>query len=90
MYPFLDQSSFEKIALGPQLLHTLSSNKSWAALYYAVLGLGCSYSGGSSFAPAEGEAYQYFQIGITLVLGLPLVQSTLLTAQVRSKANTHL
>ncbi|PVH71762.1 hypothetical protein DL98DRAFT_434576, partial [Cadophora sp. DSE1049] len=82
LYPFLNRSSFEAIALSSDLLYNLSNDKPWAALYYAVLSLGCIHDGGGSFAPASGEAHKYFQTAVSLLPEMLLVRRTLATAQV--------
>ncbi|KAJ2895706.1 fungal-specific transcription factor domain-containing protein [Zalerion maritima] len=86
MYPFLDRDEFEQIAFSPALIK--SSNPPFAALYYAVLALGCQYCAGGSFDPHRGHSWTIFQKALSLVPAILVPRDSLLTVQSIFNFNT--
>ncbi|PIG85557.1 hypothetical protein AARAC_007329 [Aspergillus arachidicola] len=82
LYPFLDRHEFESRAFSTKLDSDLANGASWAALYYAVLALGCEADGGGSFAPGKGEAWSLFRVALDLYPRVLLLNTELLEVQV--------
>ncbi|KAJ5600449.1 hypothetical protein N7450_001516 [Penicillium hetheringtonii] len=61
IYPFLDPQEFRNQISAPGLLHSLASDKAFAALYYAVVAIGCQNNEGGTFEAGTGEAWSYFE-----------------------------
>ncbi|KAJ5663312.1 hypothetical protein N7507_004043 [Penicillium longicatenatum] len=61
LYPFLCAETFQRQASAPNLLNLLATDRAWAALYYAVVAIGCQYNEGGSFEAGVGEAWTYFE-----------------------------
>lgn len=55
----------------------LAENKAWSALYYAVLALGCQATGGGSFEPGRGEAWQLFSTALSVLPDLMTLPDSL-------------
>ncbi|KAJ5242064.1 fungal-specific transcription factor [Penicillium citrinum] len=61
IYPFLDPQEFRNQISASGLLHSLASDKAFAALYYAVVAIGCQNNDGGTFEAGTGEAWSYFE-----------------------------
>lgn len=82
VYPFLDQTEFEKKAFDSRLPQLWAVNPSFSALYHAVLALGCQYRGGGSFDPGKGKAWDLFQVSLGLMADILVPRESLLNLQV--------
>lgn len=81
IHRFLERQSFERIALGSELSEKLASDKSWSALFYAVLALGSQYHDGGSYQPANTGSWRFFNTALALVPDLLITKTTLNTVQ---------
>ncbi|KAL6411003.1 Transcription factor domain [Ilyonectria robusta] len=81
VYPFLDQTEFEKKAFDSRLPQLWAVNPSFSALYHAVLALGCQYRGGGSFDPGKGKAWDLFQVSLGLMADILVPRESLLNLQ---------
>ncbi|OJD30283.1 fungal specific transcription factor domain containing protein [Diplodia corticola] len=81
LYPFLDRKTFEDRVFSPQLTHELATDKSWSALYHAVLAIGSQYHDGGSFVPGKGQAWRYFEVTFSLCPDLLIFKANLTTVQ---------
>ncbi|CAO2657982.1 Nn.00g072420.m01.CDS01 [Neocucurbitaria sp. VM-36] len=81
IYNFLERSQFDTIALGPDLNNRLTADKSWSALFYAVLALGSQYHDGGSYQPAKTVSWQFFTTALALFPDLLITKATLATVQ---------
>lgn len=81
IYPFLNRTLFEERAFNAQLAHQFESDKSWSALYHAVLAIGCQYHDCGSFEPGKGLAWKYFEIIFSLCPDLLISKASLTTVQ---------
>ncbi|PWY81574.1 hypothetical protein BO94DRAFT_625734 [Aspergillus sclerotioniger CBS 115572] len=61
IYPFLCPDTFRERTLGHNLTQSLIADKSWAALFYAIVAIGCQNNDGGSFEAGVGEAWSYFE-----------------------------
>src|SRR4051794_34670601 len=82
VYPFLDQADFERRSTSSDLEISDINQKTWSALYHAVLSLGCMYDNGGSFKPAEGLAWHYFRISFRQLQDVLMCRASILKAQV--------
>ncbi|CAM1504843.1 Fc.00g024340.m01.CDS01 [Cosmosporella sp. VM-42] len=81
LHPHLNRASFESTSSSAELPSLLSENKSFSALYHAVLALGCLYYGGGSFEPGKGQAWQLFSVSLALFPDLVQSHDSLLVLQ---------
>lgn len=81
IHPFLDRQQFESIALSSQLSSKLASDRSWSALFYAVLALGSQYHDGGSYEPARSGSWRFFATALAIFPDLLISKTTLNTVQ---------
>lgn len=81
IHPFLDRRRFESIALSPNLSDKLASDKSWSALFYAVLALGSQYHDGGSYEPTKSGSWRFFGTALAIFPDLLISRTTLNTVQ---------
>ncbi|KAI9834090.1 MAG: hypothetical protein M1819_003375 [Sarea resinae] len=81
IYPFLDRRSFEERAFNPGLANMLANDKAWCALYHAVLAIGSQYCDGGSFEPGKGQAWDFFEVALSLFPDLLLPRGSLMIVQ---------
>ncbi|KAL1618563.1 hypothetical protein SLS56_010491 [Neofusicoccum ribis] len=81
-HPFLNRKQFEALALGTQASSLLAEDKTWSALFYAVLALGSQCRDGGSFQPGKKLAWRFFSIALALFPDLLIAKSTLTTIQI--------
>ncbi|KAB2574735.1 Sphingolipid C9-methyltransferase 2 [Lasiodiplodia theobromae] len=72
---------FEDRAFSPQLAHQLATDKSWSALYHAVLAIGSQYHNRGGFEPGKSQAWKYFEITFSLCPDLLIFKASLTTVQ---------
>ncbi|KAH6670853.1 hypothetical protein F5X68DRAFT_141707, partial [Plectosphaerella plurivora] len=60
LWPFLQEENFCRKASSPELHSLLQEDPGYAALYYAVLALGCQRTGGDTFNFGQGRAWELF------------------------------
>ena len=82
MYPFLDPESFKQQTSSPDLSRLISTNKGFAALYYAVVAIGSQHNDGGSFEAGVGEAWSYFERALSYFQDLIFFRGSLTTVQV--------
>ncbi|KAL2848369.1 hypothetical protein BJY01DRAFT_211920 [Aspergillus pseudoustus] len=80
-YPFLNRLEFEKRALGPNIAQELASDKPWAALYFAVIAVGCQHNGGGTYDTRSGESWIYFEKSLAVVREIGLLRGSLTSLQ---------
>ncbi|KKY15470.1 putative fungal specific transcription factor [Diplodia seriata] len=80
-YRLSPRKPFEDRAFSPQLTHQLVTDKSWSALYHAVLAIGSQYHGRGSFEPGKGQAWKYFEVTLSLCPDLLIFKANLTTVQ---------
>ncbi|KAJ5703602.1 hypothetical protein N7493_011527 [Penicillium malachiteum] len=81
MYPFLDPESFKQQTASPDLSRLISTNKGFAALYYAVVAIGSQHNDGGSFEAGVGEAWSYFERALSYFQDLIFFRGSLTTVQ---------
>ncbi|PYI03995.1 fungal-specific transcription factor [Aspergillus sclerotiicarbonarius CBS 121057] len=81
IYPFLCPDTFRGRALGPNLTQSLIADKSWAALFYAILAIGCQNNDGGSFEAGVGEAWSYFERSLSYFQDLLFGRGSLTAVQ---------
>ncbi|KAJ4982756.1 hypothetical protein SVAN01_11761 [Stagonosporopsis vannaccii] len=81
IHPFLERQNFERIALGSELTGKLASDKSWSALFYAVLALGSQYHDGGSYQPTNTGSWLFFATALAFFPDLLITRTTLNTVQ---------
>lgn len=81
VYPFLDPADFKRKSASDMETSDINQ-KTWSALYYAVLSLGCMYHDGGSFKPAEGLAWHYFRVSFRHFQDVLMCRASILKAQV--------
>lgn len=81
LHPFLERHSFESIAFSPHLSKELASDKSWSALFYAVLALGSQYHDGGSYQPSKNGSWRFFATALAIFPDLLITRTTLNTVQ---------
>ncbi|KAJ5701888.1 hypothetical protein N7488_009436 [Penicillium malachiteum] len=81
MYPFLDPRSFKQQTISPDLSRLISTNKGFAALYYAVVAIGSQHNDGGSFEAGVGEAWSYFERALSYFQDLIFFRGSLTTVQ---------
>jgi len=64
-------------------LHSLASDKAFAALYYAVVAIGCQNNEGGTFEAGTGEAWSYFERSVSYFQELVFLRGSLTAIQVR-------
>ena len=69
-------------AFGPQAGPLLDQDPAWAALYYAVLAIGCQYQGEGTFTPGKGKAWSFFKAAVSLIPKFTFQKATLFHTQV--------
>lgn len=82
LYPFLTLDIFMKRAFSADLARDLATDKSWAALYYAIAALGCQCNDGGSFEPGVGEAWSYFERSASYFQDIVFSKASLTSVQV--------
>ncbi|KAL1636658.1 hypothetical protein SLS58_009712 [Diplodia intermedia] len=80
-YRLSPRKPFEDRAFSPQLTHHLVTDKSWSALYHAVLAIGSQYHDCGSFEPGKGQAWRYFEVALSLCPDLLIFKANLTTVQ---------
>ncbi|KAJ5627383.1 hypothetical protein N7528_004810 [Penicillium herquei] len=83
MYPFLDPESFKQQTTSPDLSRLISTNKGFAALYYAVIAIGSQHNDGGSFEAGVGEAWSYFERALSYFQDLIFFRGSLTTVQIQ-------
>lgn len=83
IHPFLDRAEFEQKALSYDLLHHLSSNAAFSALYHTVLAMGAQYTEGGSFDAGQGKPWKLYQVALGLFSDVLLPRESLVNLQVR-------
>ncbi|KAJ4312515.1 hypothetical protein N0V94_007408 [Neodidymelliopsis sp. IMI 364377] len=81
IHPFLEKQTFEDIALGSHLSEKLAKDKSWSALFYAVLALGSQYHDGGSYQPSKNGSWRVFATALAIFPDLLITRTTLNTVQ---------
>ncbi|KAJ5960261.1 uncharacterized protein N7479_007411 [Penicillium vulpinum] len=81
VYPFLCATTFQCQATSPDLLHFLATDKTFAALFYAVLAIGCQYNDGGSYEAGVGEAWSYFERSLSYFQDLIFFRGSLMAVQ---------
>lgn len=81
IHPFLDRQQFESVALSSHLSQKLVSDKSWSALFYAVLALGSQYHDGGSYEPTKSGSWRFFATALAIFPDLLISRTTLNTVQ---------
>lgn len=81
IHSFLDRTQFESIARSSRLNDRLTADKSWSALFYAVLALGSQYHDGGSYQPAKTVSWRFFATALALFPDLLITKPTLVTVQ---------
>ncbi|RHZ57996.1 uncharacterized protein CDV56_105302 [Aspergillus thermomutatus] len=79
--PFLCPGSFKRSVEALDLERNLATDKPWAALYYAVVAIGCQYNDGGSFEPGQGEAWFYFAKSTSFYQDIILSKACLTSVQ---------
>lgn len=82
VYPFLCPTTFQRQANSPDLLHFLETDKTFAALFYAVLAIGCQHNEGGSYDAGVGEAWSYFERSLSYFQDLIFFRGSLTAVQV--------
>lgn len=82
LYPFLCATTFQRQATSPDLLHFLATDKTFAALFYAVVAIGCQYNDGGSYEAGVGEAWSYFERSLSYFQDLIFFRGSLTAVQV--------
>lgn len=82
IYPFLCAEAFQHQASGKNLLNLLATDRAWAALYYAVVAIGCQYNEGGSFEAGIGEAWTYFERSLSHFQDILFCRGSLTAVQV--------
>ncbi|KAF3392026.1 hypothetical protein DPV78_010755 [Talaromyces pinophilus] len=81
IYPFLDRAEFEQKALSYDMLHHLSSNAAFSALYHTVLAMGAQYTEGGSFEAGQGKPWKLYQVALGLFSDILLPRESLVNLQ---------
>lgn len=81
VHPFLERQTFESIAFSSHLSEKLASDKSWSALFYAVLALGSQYHDGGSYQPSKNGSWRFFATALAIFPDLLITRTTLNTVQ---------
>ncbi|QGA14992.1 hypothetical protein EYB26_002648 [Talaromyces marneffei] len=81
IHPFLDRAEFEQKALSYDLLHHLSSNAAFSALYHTVLAMGAQYTEGGSFEAGQGKPWKLYQVALGLFSDILLPRESLVNLQ---------
>ncbi|PYH88727.1 hypothetical protein BO71DRAFT_364845 [Aspergillus ellipticus CBS 707.79] len=81
LYPFLCPDTFRQRVAVPDLAQTLAADKNWAALFYAVLSIGCQNNEGGSFEAGIGEAWSYFERSLSYFQGILFGRGSLMAVQ---------
>jgi hypothetical protein len=66
IHPFLDRQQFESVALSSCLGEKLANDKSWSAIFYAVLALGSQYHDGGCYQPTKSESWRFFATALAI------------------------
>lgn len=82
LYPFLCEESFQRQITAPELVRILVTDKAFAALYYAILAIGCQHNEGGSFEAGVGEAWSYFERSISYFQDVVFFRGSLTAVQV--------
>lgn len=69
-------------AFGPQSGTLLAQDPALAALYCAVLAIGCLYHGEGTFTPGKGKAWNFFKAAVSLIPNFTFQKATLIHTQV--------
>ncbi|KAE8376598.1 hypothetical protein BDV26DRAFT_265197 [Aspergillus bertholletiae] len=81
LYPYLSPDTFRQKAAAGDLPHLLTTDPSWAALFYAVVAIGCQNNDGGSFEIGVGEAWSYFERSLSYFPDLLLGRGSLTAVQ---------
>ncbi|KAJ5982946.1 hypothetical protein N7481_005045, partial [Penicillium waksmanii] len=82
IYPFLCPSEFQRQASSSDLSNLLATDKAFAALYYAIVAIGCQHNEGGSYEAGIGEAWSYFGRSMSHFQDLILARGSLPAVQV--------
>jgi hypothetical protein len=69
------------VALSSHLGEKLANDKSWSALFYAVLALGSQYHDGGSYQPTKSGSWRFFATALAIFPDLLITRTTLNTVQ---------
>ncbi|RAH43489.1 fungal specific transcription factor domain-containing protein [Aspergillus brunneoviolaceus CBS 621.78] len=81
VYPFLSPDTFRQKATAENLPHLLAADRAWAALFYAIVAIGCQNNEGGSFEVGVGEAWQYFERSLSYFPDLVFGRGSLTAVQ---------
>ncbi|PYH42889.1 fungal specific transcription factor domain-containing protein [Aspergillus saccharolyticus JOP 1030-1] len=81
LYPFLSPDTFRQKAAAEDLSQALATDQAWAALFYAVVAIGCQNNEGGSFDVGVGEAWQYFERSLSYFPDLLFGRGSLTSVQ---------
>ncbi|RAH80018.1 hypothetical protein BO86DRAFT_317138, partial [Aspergillus japonicus CBS 114.51] len=81
VYPFLSPDTFRQKATAEDLPHLLAADRAWAALFYAIVAIGCQNNEGGSFEVGVGEAWQYFERSLSYFPDLVFGRGSLTAVQ---------
>lgn len=84
IYPFLCPETTRRQMSMPGLLPSLAGDKAFAALYYAVVAVGCQHSEGGTFEAGTGEAWSYFERSLSYFQNIVFLRGSLTAIQVCS------
>ncbi|GLA03107.1 hypothetical protein AnigIFM60653_002704 [Aspergillus niger] len=81
IYPFLCPNTFRARAASQELVQSLGTDKVWAALFYAILAIGCQNNEGGSYDTGVGEAWSYFERSLSCFQDLLFGRGSLTAVQ---------
>ncbi|KAL7660455.1 hypothetical protein ACMYSQ_003332 [Aspergillus niger] len=81
IYPFLCPNTFRARATSQELVQSLGTDKVWAALFYAILAIGCQNNEGGSYDTGVGEAWSYFERSLSCFQDLLFGRGSLTAVQ---------
>ncbi|KAI2860831.1 transcriptional regulator family: Fungal Specific TF [Aspergillus niger] len=81
IYPFLCPNTFRERAASQELVQSLGTDKVWAALFYAILAIGCQNNEGGSYDTGVGEAWSYFERSLSCFQDLLFGRGSLTAVQ---------
>lgn len=89
IYPFLCPNTFRARATSQELVQSLGTDKVWAALFYAILAIGCQNNEGGSYDTGVGEAWSYFERSLSCFQDLLFGRGSLTAVQVCFTHSPH-
>ncbi|PYH35343.1 fungal specific transcription factor domain-containing protein [Aspergillus neoniger CBS 115656] len=81
IYPFLCPDTFRARVASQDLVQSLGTDKVWAALFYAIVAIGCQNNEGGSFDTGVGEAWSYFERSLSCFQDLLFGRGSLTAVQ---------